>query len=417
MEITKIYARQILDSRGNPTIEVEAFFNNFKAVAIVPSGASTGKYEALELRDNKKDYGGKSVTKAVDNVNKIISKKIVGMNFLDQQAIDSALMQLDGTSNKSRLGANAILGVSMAVARLAALVKQKPLYAYIGQLAGTNPKDYKMPVPFANIINGGKHAGSSLKVQEFMIVPVNAKSFEEATKMCSETYHVLKKVIEEKYSKSATNVGDEGGFAPQLQTPEQALDLISEAIKKSRYSGKVKIAIDAAASEFYDGVNYIMDRPYSKQEMIDYYLRLLKTYPIFSLEDPFDQDDFESFASLTEKTLKLGVKIIGDDLLVSNPERIKGAIDKKLCNALLLKVNQIGTLTEAITAAKTAFSAGWRVMVSHRSGETEDTFIADLAVGLGCGMIKLGAPCRTDRVCKYNQLLRIEEDKIRFARF
>jgi enolase len=417
MNITKLFARQVLDSRGNPTIEVEAWFNHIKAFAIVPSGASTGKYEALELRDGKKDYLGKSVSKAVDNVNYLIAKKVVGMSFLDQKALDDFLIKLDGTPNKSKLGANAILGVSMAVARLAALLKQKPLYQYIGELANVNPKDYKMPIPFANIINGGKHAGSSLKMQEFMIAPVGARSMKDAVRMCSETYHTLKKLVEEKYGKAATNVGDEGGFAPQLGTPEQALDLIVEAIKKAGYKGSVKIAMDCAASEFYDEAtaNYVMDKPYSKQEMVDYYVRLLKSYPIVSIEDPFDQDDFESWAKLTEIATRMRVPIIGDDLLVTNSVRINTAIDKKLCNALLLKVNQIGTVTEAIVSAKLAMANGWKVMVSHRSGETEDTFIADLAVGLGCGHIKLGAPCRTERVCKYNQLLRIEEDKIRYA--
>jgi len=424
MKITKLFARQVLDSRGNPTIEVEAYFNNVKASAIVPSGASTGKYEALELRDGKKEYLGKSVMKAVENVNKIISKKIVGMEFLNQKSIDDTLIQLDGTKNKTKLGANAILGVSMAVCRLAALIKQKQLYEYIGEIAGTNTKGpnaktYSIPVPFSNVINGGKHAGSSLKIQEFMITPVYARTFEEAVRMTAETYQILKKLVEEKYGKSATNVGDEGGFAPQLTTAEQALDLLVEAIKKSGYAGKVKIAMDSAASEFYDEKTgcYVMDKSYTKDEMVDYYMKLLKTYPIVTLEDPFDQDDFESWAKLTEKASKLKVPIIGDDLLVSNPERIQMAIEKKLCSALLLKVNQIGTITEAINAAKMAFSAGWMVMVSHRSGETEDTFIADLAVGLGCGHIKLGAPCRTERVAKYNQLLRIEENNIRYAKW
>jgi enolase len=419
MNITKLYARQVLDSRGNPTIEVEAYFNNIKASAIVPSGASTGKYEALELRDGKSSYGGKSVQKAVDNVNNIISKKVVGLSFLDQKSLDEFLIKLDGTPNKSRLGANAILGVSMAVARLAALIKQKPLYQYIGELSNTAPKDYKMPIPFANIINGGKHAGSSLKMQEFMISPIGARSFKDAVRMCSETYHTLKKIIEEKYGKAATNVGDEGGFAPQLSTPEQALDLITEAIKKAGYKGFVKIAMDCAASEFYDSADntYVMDRKYSGQEMIDYYVRLLKAYPIISIEDPFDQDDFDSWAKLTAIAEKMKIPIIGDDLLVTNTARINTAIEKRLCNALLLKLNQIGTVTEAIAAAKLAMSKGWKVMVSHRSGETEDTFIADLAVGLGCGHIKLGAPCRTERVAKYNQLIRIEEDKINYARW
>jgi enolase len=419
MKITKIFARQVLDSRGNPTIEVEAYFNAVKAIAIVPSGASTGKYEALELRDGKKDYLGKAVTKAVDNVNNIIAKKLVGMEFLDQAAVDNALIVLDGTPNKSKLGANAILGVSMAVCRLAAKIKQKKLYEYIAEISGTELKKYSIPVPFANVINGGKHAGSSLKIQEFMITPVHAKNFKEAARMTAETYHVLKKIVEEKYGKGATNVGDEGGFAPQLTTPEQALDLLVQAIKKAGYSGKVKISIDAAASEFYDEASqcYVMDKPYTKDEMVEYYLRLLKNYPIATLEDPFDQDDFESWAKLTEKASKLKIRIIGDDLTVTNTARIQTAIDKKLCTALLLKINQIGTITEAINAAKAAYSAGWIVMVSHRSGETEDTFIADLAVGLGCGHIKLGAPCRTERVAKYNQLLRIEENNIKYAKW
>ncbi len=441
MKITKLIARQVLDSRGNPTIEVEAYFNAIKAVAIVPSGASTGKYEALELRDGKKDYLGKSVMKAVDNVNNVISKKIVGMEFLDQKSIDEAMIALDGTKNKTKLGANAILGVSMAVCRLAALIKQKQLYEYIAELAHEDSKAlistlplanllydkisnkssklYSIPVPFANVINGGKHAGSSLKIQEFMITPVYAKNFKDAIRMTAEVYHTLKKLVEEKYGKAATNVGDEGGFAPQLTTPEQALDLLVEAIKKAGYKGKMMIAVDSAASEFYDEAtgNYVMDKPYTKDEMVDYYIRLIKTYPIATLEDPFDQDDFDSWAKLTAKASKLKVPIIGDDLLVSNTERIKMAIDKKLCSALLLKVNQIGTLTEAINAAKMAHGAGWIVMVSHRSGETEDTFIADLAVGLGCGHIKLGAPCRSERVAKYNQLLRISEQDIKYAKW
>ncbi|HIJ02568.1 phosphopyruvate hydratase [Candidatus Woesearchaeota archaeon] len=414
MKITKLFARQVLDSRGNPTVEVEAYFNNYLGRAIVPSGASTGKYEALELRDGKRDYLGKSVLKAVDNVNNVIAKKLVGMEFLDQRAVDGFLIKLDGTPNKSKLGANAILGVSMAVCRLAAVVKQKYLYEYIGELSGTDKKNFRIPIPFSNIINGGKHAGSSLKMQEFMITAFNVNSFKDAVRLTSETYHTLKKLIEEKYGKSAVNVGDEGGFAPQLSRPEEALDLITEAIKKAGYKNKIKIAMDCAASEFYDPAtgNYVMDKPYSKDEMIEYYLRLIKSYDIISIEDPFDQDDFESFKKLTERTK---IRIIGDDLLVTNPSRIQTAINAKLCNGLLLKLNQIGTVTEAIDAAKLALNAKWRVMVSHRSGETEDTFIADLAVGLGCGLIKLGAPCRSDRTAKYNQLLRIEENKIKYG--
>lgn len=415
MKITKLFARQVLDSRGNPTIEVEAYFNNYVGIAIVPSGASTGKYEALELRDGKGDYQGMAVTKAVNNVNKIIAGKLVGTEFLNQKAVDDFLITLDGTPNKSKLGANAILGVSMAVCRLAAAVKQKPLYEYIGEIAGVDKKNFRIPIPFSNIINGGKHAGSSLRMQEFMIAAVNARTFKDAARMTSETYHILKGLIQEKYGKGATNVGDEGGFAPQLTTPEQALDLITEAIKKAGYKGKVRIAMDAAASEFYyeKEQKYVMDKTYTREEMVDYYLRLIKNYDIVSIEDPFDQDDYEGFNKLTAAAKK--TRIIGDDLLVTNPERIKHAVENKLCNALLLKVNQIGTVSEAIAAAKLAMDANWRVMVSHRSGETEDTFIADLVVGLGCGMIKLGAPCRSDRVAKYNQLLRLEENKIKYG--
>jgi enolase len=410
MKLTKLYARQVLDSRGNPTIEVEASFHHYKATAIVPSGASTGIHEAVELRDGTKAYHGKSVQKAVDNVNKILAKKVVGMDFFDQRMVDSYMVALDGTTNKSKLGANAILGVSMAICRLAAIVKQKPLFEHIGELAGNT--HFSIPIPFANILNGGKHAGSPLKIQEFMIAPVNATSFKDATRMVSETYHVLKDILTKKYGKSATNVGDEGGFAPQLETPEQALDLIYEAIKNAGYRGKIKIAMDCAASEFYKNGLYNMDKEYTPDQITGYYKMLVKKYPIISIEDPFDQDDFNAFMKFTESTK---IKIIGDDLLVTNPDRIKTAIDRKVCNGLLLKVNQIGTVSEAIHAAKMAQAAGWKVMVSHRSGETEDTFIADLAVGLGCGSIKLGAPCRTERTAKYNQLLRIEEDKIKYA--
>ena len=424
LKITKLFARQILDSRGNPTIEVEAWSNSLSTRAIVPSGASTGKYEALELRDGGKSYGGKSVQKAVDNVNKIISKAIVGIEFYDQKSIDEALIKLDGTPNKSKLGANAILGVSMAACRLNAKILGFELHEYIARIFAHDEKNYvrnySIPVPFANVINGGKHAGSNLKIQEFMVTPVYAKTFDDAVRMTAEIYHILKRLIEERYGKTAVNVGDEGGFAPNLNTPEQALDLLVDAIKKAGYAGKVKISIDAAASEFYnekDGI-YTMDKPYTKDQLVDYYYSLMKKYPIATLEDPFDQDDFESWNKLLAKAKKIGVKIIGDDLLVTNPERIKMAVEKKLCNGLLLKINQIGTITESINAANMAKSAGWIVMVSHRSGESEDTFISDLAVGLGCGHIKLGAPARTDRVAKYNQLLRISENqKIPYAKW
>ncbi|HEY9706503.1 MAG TPA: phosphopyruvate hydratase [Allocoleopsis sp.] len=418
MKITKLFARQVFDSRGNPTIEVEIESGEVYARAIVPSGASTGKYEALELRDGLKHYNGKSVFKAVDNVNKIIAKRVINIEFSDQKSVDDLLLKLDGTPNKSKLGANAILGVSMATCRLFAKLSGKKLHEYIAQISGTDLKKLTIPVPFANVINGGKHAGSNLKIQEFMITPVYASSFDDAVMMTTETYHVLKKLIEEKYGKTATNVGDEGGFAPNLDTPEQALDLLTSAIKKAGYSGKLKISIDAAASEFFKDGKYVMNKEYTSDELVDYYFSLMKKYPIATLEDPFDQDDFSAFSKLTAKASKIGVRIIGDDLLVTNPLRIQTAIEKKLCTGLLLKVNQIGTVSEAINAAQMAKNAGWIIMVSHRSGETEDTFIADLAVGIGCGHIKLGAPCRTDRVAKYNQLLRLSENKnIKYAKW
>ncbi len=397
--ITDIHARQLLDSRGNPTIEVEVYSKNHMGRAIVPSGASTGIHEALELRDKKKAYLGKSVEKAVNNVNTILRRKLKGMS-LAQANLDNYMIELDGTVNKSRLGANAILGVSMAAARCRACSENKWLFEVLG-------KKRVMPVPFCNIINGGKHAAGKLAMQEFMIAPVRAKSFSEATRIVSETYHILKDVIAKKYGKSAVHVGDEGGFAPPVKDAYQALDLIMNAVDKAGYTNKIRIAMDPAASEFYHKGKYNIGKKLSPDKMMNYYLKLLDKYPIVSLEDPFDQDDFETWAEIMKQRPK-GVQIVGDDLTVSNVERIDIAAEKKLCNALLLKVNQIGSLTEATDAAKLAMKNKWNVMVSHRSGETEDAFIADLAVALGCGQIKLGAPCRSDRTAKYNQLLRIE---------
>ncbi len=407
-KILDIKARQVLDSRGNPTVEVDVYTENAVGSAIVPSGASTGIHEALELRDNGASYDGKSVEKAVRNINTKIRKSLLGQNVLDQAAIDGELIELDGTDNKSKLGANAILGVSLAVARAAAAVREEPLYVYISRLFGAKPI---LPVPFANVINGGKHAAGKLEFQEFMIAPVGAKTFSQATRMVVETYHLLGKIIKEKYGPSAVHLGDEGGYAPPIDSVEEALDLLVETIKKAGYSGKIKLAMDPAASEFfYPHHKLYLKKGLTAEELIDYYIELTKKYPLVSLEDPFDQDDVLAFHEITKRTKrKSSFQIVGDDLLVTNPRRIQGAVEDKWCNALLLKVNQIGTLTESLRAARIAMRAGWHVMVSHRSGETEDPFISDLAVGIGCGQIKLGAPARGERTAKYNQLLRIEE--------
>lgn len=407
MIVSDVKGRQVLDSRGNPTVEAEVFCEKLSESAIVPSGASTGIYEALELRDNKKEYHGKGVKKAINNI-KIISKKIAGMEISEQELIDRAMLELDGTENKSKLGANAILAVSMAVSRMAARSLNIPLYEYINKLFKHETK-FKLPVPFANIINGGKHAEGELQFQEFMVAPVNAKSFDEAARMCSEITQTLKKIIENKYGKNSIHVGDEGGFAPPLKTPREALELVFSAIKQQGYSKEVKIAMDPAASEFFEKGYYLAEKgkKISSGELIDYYIDLIKTYPVVSLEDPFDQSDFDSFAELTKK---VKIQIVGDDLLVTNVKRIQQAVEKKSCNALLLKTNQIGSLTESFAAARMAYESGWNVMVSHRSGETEDAFISDLAVGISSGQIKLGAPVRGERTVKYNRLLRIEEE-------
>ena len=376
--------------------------------ASVPSGASTGKYEAVELRDNNKKYLGKGVLKAVDNVNKIIAKKIIGKDARRQKSIDKLMIDLGG-KNKEKLGANAILAVSLAIARASGDV----LYKRLGKLIGNK---FVMPIPFCNVINGGKHAGGNLKIQEFMIAPVGAKSFSEAIRMNSEVYHILKKIIQKRYGKSSVNVGDEGGFAPTIEDARQALNLLVKAIDEAGYNKKIKIAIDFAASEYYNKGIYSLKRQYSAELLMNYYMELIKKYPIISFEDPFAEDDFSAFQKLTKKTK---IQVVGDDLLATNKERIKMAIENKLCNALLLKVNQIGTLTEAIEAAQLATKAGWKIMVSHRSGETCDTFIADLVVALGCGQIKSGAPCRGERTAKYNRLLRIEEElgkKVKYAK-
>ncbi|BGP38676.1 phosphopyruvate hydratase [Rhodotorula kratochvilovae] len=418
MAIQKIHARQIWDSRGNPTVEVDIVTEKGLFTAAVPSGASTGVHEAVELRDgDKSKYLGKGVTKAVANVNDVIAPKLIEANIdlVNQEAIDNFLIELDGTPNKGKLGANAILGVSMAVAKAAAAQKGVPLYAHFADLAGIKPP-YVLPVPAMNVINGGSHAGNALAFQEFMLLPTGAADFDEAMQMGTETYHTLKSVIKKKYGIDATNVGDEGGFAPNVQGAEESLEILTEAIAKAGYTGKVQIGLDVASSEFYKDGKYDLDfkNPNSDpskwltgKELAEVYNSLVEKYDIVSIEDPFDQDDWEAWTHLTQNTK---IQIVGDDLTVTNPKRIQTAIEKKSCNGLLLKVNQIGTITESIKATQLAQSDGWGVMCSHRSGETEDTTIADLVVGLGTGQIKTGAPCRSERVAKYNRLIRIVDE-------
>ncbi len=409
-EITKITAREILDSRGNPTVEVDLFTEDFMTRASVPSGASTGKHEAHELRDGGERYKGKGVKKAIENIDKRITPKLIGLDVTQQQFIDVMMTRLDGTENKKKLGANAILAVSMAVCKAGAKAKKVNLYEYINSLVEN--RRISLPNPYMNIINGGRHAGNDLDIQEFMIVP-KGKTFRESLRMGSEVYHTLKEILNKKYGPDSINVGDEGGFAPPLKDNEQPLILLEEAIRKAGYKGKVDIAVDCAASEFYKDGKYVLGGKNNKKgksldgkELASFYLKLLNKYPIISIEDPFDEDDWESWAYFMKKA---ECQVVGDDLLVTNNNRIKKALEKESCNALLLKVNQIGTITEAIQAAELAFGNEWNVMVSHRSGETEDPFIADLVVGLGTGQIKSGAPCRGERTAKYNQLLRIEE--------
>ena len=412
-KIKAVKAREVLDSRGNPTVEVELYTKDFSTRAIVPSGASTGVHEAVELRDEGLRYGGKGVLKAVENVEKRIKPSLLGLDVTQQQFIDVMMGRLDGTPNKSKLGANAILAVSMAVCRAGAKANEMALYEYIAELAGTKPK---MPTPFFNVINGGRHAGNALDIQEFMIAPVGAKSLADAVQMGAEVYHELKKILKKKYGVDAVNVGDEGGFAPPVESNEAPLLLLEEAIKKTGYKGQIKIAMDAAASEFMEDGKYVFGHKMGKKnkvmdgkELSSYYLKLVEKYPIISIEDPFGEDDWESWNYLMSKINLDKTQIVGDDLLVTNTDRIKMGLEKNACNSLLLKVNQIGSVTEAINAAKLAIGNDWTVMVSHRSGETEDTFIADLVVGLGTGQIKSGAPCRGERTAKYNQLIRIEE--------
>ena len=415
LPITDVYAREILDSRGNPTIEVELLAGDeFCGRASVPSGASTGQHEAVELRDHEKRYAGLGVEHATDHVNAKIAPAIIGMNVYDQAALDQMLIQLDGTKNKSNLGANAILGVSMAAARAAATALGMPVYSYLG---GTNAK--KMPVPMMNIMNGGKHADNTIDIQEFMIMPTGAQSYREGLRMCAEVYHRLKQLL--KRDGYSTAVGDEGGFAPDLKDAKEVLRYIVEAVGDAGYEAgeDMVIALDVAATELYDknfkkyvfeGEGKMTGRKVirSVEELIDYYIDLTDEFPIASIEDPLDEDDWEGWELLTTR-MGTDTQLVGDDLFVTNTKRLEKGIRKNVANAILIKVNQIGTLTEAFDAITMAQNAGYRTIISHRSGETADSMIADIAVAFNTGQIKTGAPCRAERTAKYNRLLRIEE--------
>lgn len=415
--ITGAIGREVIDSRGNPTVEVDLTTDIGVFRASVPSGASTGIHEAVELRDGGSRFKGKGVLTACKNVDTVIAPKIKGMDVTKQSEIDAMMISLDGTPNKSKLGANAILGVSLAVAKAGAAAKKVSLYQHFADIAGN--KDLLLPVPSFNVINGGSHAGNSLAFQEFMILPVGAPTFSDAMRMGCEVYATLKNVIKAKYGQDACNVGDEGGFAPPIQNNYDGVELLMDAIKKAGYEKEVMIGMDVAASEFLtkDG-KYDLDFKNPKSDaskhlsgpaLADVYKDLCHKYPIVSIEDPFDQDDWDNYSKFNAD-IGNKVQIVGDDLLVTNTKRIEEAANKKACNALLLKVNQIGSVTESIDAVKMAKRNGWGVMTSHRSGETEDNYIADLAVGLCTGQIKTGAPCRSERLSKYNQLLRIEQE-------
>ena len=408
-EIVDIKGREIIDSRGNPTVEVDvALACGALGRAAVPSGASTGTREALELRNKRaKRYGGKGVATAVKNVNTIIAKEVIGMDAAEQMTLDNAMIALDGTPNKSKLGANAMLGVSMAAARAAAQAFGLPLYRYLG---GVNAR--VLPIPMMNVINGGAHAANTLDIQEFMIIPFGAKSFSQAIQMGAETFHELKKILKAKGLNTA--VGDEGGFAPDLNSNEEALTYIIEAIEKAGYKpGKeMGLALDAAASEFYSKGKYVLkseNRKLNAQEMIEYYAKLIEKYPILSIEDGLAEQDWKNWELMTEQ-LDDVIQLVGDDVFVTNPKILAKGIDDGVANSILIKLNQIGTVTETLDAIEMAAQAGYTTVISHRSGETEDTFIADLAVGVNAGQIKTGSMSRTDRVAKYNQLIRIEEE-------
>lgn len=408
MKIDFIKGRQVFDSRGNPTVEAEVRAGKITEKAIVASGASTGSNEAIELRDKGKAFSGKGVLKAVENINKKIFPKLKGMNPEEQKEIDNTLIELDGTENKSVLGANAVVSVSMAVARLGAKAKEIPLYEHLGELAGN--KKFVLPVPQMNVLNGGKHAGLENDIQERMIFPSKAKTFSHAMQMSTEIYHELKALMKKKFGDLAGLIGDEGGFVARIQSEEEKLELILKAIDETGYSREVDLAIDCASSEFYKNKKYFLgNKSFSAGDLIDFYSDLSGTFRIKSIEDGMAENDWSGWNQLTSKLGKK-IQIVGDDLLVTNIKFIEKAVKEKSCNSLLLKVNQIGSVTESIESAQLAFKNNWSVVVSHRSGETEDSFIADLAVGLGCGQSKFGAPARSDRNSKYNQLLRIEEE-------
>lgn len=409
-EIKKIKAREVLDSRGNPTIEVDVVTENGFFRAMNPSGASAGHHEALELRDGDKSrYLGKGTLKAVGNVNKIIAPKLIGLDPIAQETIDNVMLKLDGTENKNKLGANSILPVSMAVCKAGAASKGLFLYEYIGELYGVIP--HVIPVPMCNVINGGKHAGQENSIQEHMLMPTGAKCFCEGIRMISESYHHLAKLLKEKFGAGGVLIGDEGGFAPaQMTSVEDRLDIMLKAVENAGYEGLIKIALDPASSEFfYDGKYRIGKKSFSGGEMVDFYVDLCKKYPIVSIEDGLAEDDWKSWVLMTKK-LGAKVQIVGDDLFVTNTKRIQKGIALGAANSVLIKLNQIGSLTETLNAIKMAHDQGWTAVVSHRSGETEDCFIADLVVGTSAGQIKTGAPARSDRNAKYNQLIRIEEE-------
>lgn len=404
--IKNVKAREILDSRGNPTVEVEVTLDNGSlGRAAVPSGASTGAFEAVELRDGGKRYLGKGVESAVNNINQKIAQLVIGTNPEDQRSLDQKMITSDGSKNKSNLGANAILGVSLAAARAAAISKGESFYKFIG-----GSKANLLPVPMMNILNGGAHADTNVDIQEFMVAPIGASTFKESLRWGAEIYHSLKSVLKKKGL--ATSIGDEGGFAPNLASNRAALDLILEAVEVAGFKAgsEIALAMDVAATEFCENGEYNFEgKKFTSDQMISYYADLVASYPLISIEDPLDEDDWAGWAQLTKK-LGEQIQIVGDDLFVTNPERLQRGIDSKTANALLVKVNQIGTLTETIDAVNLAHKNGYRSMMSHRSGETEDTTIADLSVALNCGQIKTGAPARSERVAKYNQLLRIEEE-------
>ncbi|MHC1680829.1 MAG: phosphopyruvate hydratase [Methanomassiliicoccales archaeon] len=413
LTITRVWSREVLDSRGNPTVEAQIETDAVMVTAIAPSGASTGTFEALELRDGDTRYGGKGVQKAVRNVRELISPKLKGMDVSDLKAIDAAMIELDGTDNMGRLGGNATTAVSYAAAKAGAILKGVELHEHLGSSSKV------LPVPCMNVINGGKHAGSNLKIQEFMIVPCGVPSFAESLRVGTEVYQSLKQVLKKSMGPMSINVGDEGGFAPAFDTSRQAMDVLLKAIEAAGYSpGKeVYLAMDAAASEFYSKGVYELDgNKMSTGEIVDFYVALSKDYPLISLEDPVHEDGFLDMAELTAKVGKK-IQLVGDDLFVTNPQRLRTGIDAKAGNAMLLKVNQIGTISEAMRAAEICFDHDYNVMVSHRSGESEDTTMADIAVALECGQIKSGAPARTERTAKYNRLLRVEENLGNKAKF